>query len=147
MIEMEKQYHDIDAHVSDDGKVVEDWSFKKVFDTAKEAVVNTWTAVKDTGKKVKKWTTDNPEMAALLVPVFGAALVGGINHMTLTEADKKDRYRQDHEFYDPGVDVTFDSTRPLSTTEKRYFAQRRRSGDPVDEILSDLGVLKGDNKK
>lgn len=141
-MEIQKQFHEIDAHVDSDWKVVENWSFKRLWNTAKEAAGNAWAKVKDTKDRAKKWANENPEMAALLVPVFGAALVGGINHMTLTEADKRAKFREEHEFYDSDVHVTYETTRAMTTAEKQYFAKRRRAGDSVDEILADMGILK-----
>ena len=141
-MEIQKQFHDIDARVSDDGKVVEDWSFRRLWNTAKEAAGNAWEKVKGAKDRAYQWSQDHPEMAALLVPVFGAALVGGINHMTLTEADKRAKFREEHEFYDSDVGVSYETTRAMTTAEKQYFARRRRAGDSVDEILADMGILK-----
>lgn len=139
-MELEKNFHEVDAHVEGD-KVVED-NRPNFFQKAKEKISGAWSKGKETASKAVDWCRENPDMLAVLLPVLAMGGVAAISDASRKKAEKADYQHSELERYDDDLDMPWPLTRAMTTEEKRYYAARRRRGDNIDDILSDMGLLK-----
>jgi len=128
----------VDAHVTENGKVVED----TIFDKAKAKISGAWSKTKETAGKAVNWCKENPDMLGVLLPVLAMGGVAMISDSTRKKAEKADYQHAELERYDEELDMPWLLTRAMTTEEKRYYAARRRRGDNIDAILDDMGLLK-----
>lgn len=80
------------------------------------------------------------ELITALTAIFG--LVAMIFKTFKPTAEDKARKRIDYSYYDPSTGIRWELKRKLNGLEKEELDYRRRNGEPVGEILRDLGVYK-----
>lgn len=93
-----------------------------------------------------QWVIENPEKATALA-AGGAALLGGANkvirgvHRNVTV--RRELYDKKHRVYDHSTNMYLYTKRPLKKADyDRIYAERRRTGKRVGEILSDMDLLR-----
>jgi hypothetical protein len=100
----------------------------------------------DAGKNGIKWVIDNPDKAAAGAAA-GAALFGGANKLMRSVnrnvTARRELHDKKHRVYDHSLGAFVYTKKPLSKKDiDSIYAERRRTGERVCEIMSRKGMLK-----
>ena len=83
------------------------------------------------------WDTDR-ELCLFAIP--GIAWL--VRRIFKSGDQRREDYHRNRQQYDRSADVWYDLKRPMTNTEKIEFAQRRRKGESVLDILKDMKLIK-----
>ena len=100
----------------------------------------------DAGRKGVKWVVDNPDKAAGAA-AGAAALLGGANKLVRSVnrnvVMRRELRDKRHRVYDHSLGAFVYTKRPISKKDvEKIYAERRRTGKRVCEIMADKGMLK-----
>lgn len=98
------------------------------------------------GKEGIKWVVNNPEKAAGAMAA-GAAFFGGANKLVRSVnrnvTARRELYDKKHRVYDHSLGAFVYTKRPIdSKMVDQIYAERRRTGKRVCEIMAEKGLLK-----
>ena len=115
---------------------------KRILEKAKDI---TGKAV-EKGKKGVKWVIDNPQKAAGAMAA-GAAFFGGANKLMRSVnrnvTARRELHDKKHRVYDHSLGAFVYTKRPIdSKMVDQIYAERRRTGKRVCEIMAEKGLLK-----
>ena len=115
---------------------------KQVWDKTKDVTVR---AVKK-GKEGVKWVVDNPQKAAGAMAA-GAAFFGGANKLVRSVnrnvTARRELHDKKYRIYDRSLGAFVYSKRPIdSKMVNQIYAERRKTGKRVCEIMAEKGLLK-----
>ena len=125
---------DVKAKIINNGRKI----WWKTKDIAERAV--------DAGKKSVRWALDNPEKAAGAAAA-GAAFFGGANKLVRSVnrnvTARRELRDKKHRVYDRSLGAFVYTKKPLSKKDiDRIYAERRKTGERVCEIMSRKGMLR-----
>ena len=98
------------------------------------------------GKNGVKWVIDNPQKAAGAMAA-GAAFFGGANKLVRSVnknvTARRELHDKKHRVYDHSLGAFVYTKRPIdSKMVDQIYAERRRTGKRVCEIMAEKGLLK-----
>ena len=98
------------------------------------------------GKEGVRWVIENPDKAAAGAAA-GAALLGGANKLVRSVnrnvTARRELHDKKHRVYDHSLGAFVYTKKPLSKKDiDQIYAERRRTGERVCEIMSRKGMLK-----
>lgn len=100
----------------------------------------------DAGRNGVRWVIENPDKAAAGAAA-GAALLGGANKLVRSVnrnvTARRELNDKKHRVYDHSLGAFVYTKKPLSKKDiDQIYAERRRTGERVCEIMSRKGMLK-----
>ena len=100
----------------------------------------------DVGKNSVRWVMENPEKAAGAAAA-GAAFFGGANKLMRSinrnVVARRELYDKKHRVYDHSLNAFVYTKRPISKKDvEQIYAERRKTGKRVCEIMAEKGMLK-----
>lgn len=92
--------------------------------------------------KAVGWCKDNKEILVIIIPAGAAALAGTTKLIGKAIDVHKEHNLQDLKCYDRSLGHYWELKRKLGNDEWVMIEQRRKNGERLADILSDLKVLK-----
>lgn len=109
--------------------------------TAREILDEVIFKAKETAKKAATWAVDHKDEATALV-ITAVTAYAGIKKITRKTESAVERERIDHCYYDPSSGLHWQLRRPMTNRERIELSQRKRAGEPVEDILYDMRILR-----
>lgn len=94
--------------------------------------------IKSIPQKVKNVWDNDKELVLFLTP----GVVYVVRSLTKIKIGRKEDYHRNCQIYDQSLGMWHDLRRQMSVKEKAEFAERRKSGESVLNILTSMKLLK-----
>lgn len=97
----------------------------------------------DTGvkiNKIKNWVIENPQASISIISSI-ALLLRASQSLVVSQRVYSERHRKDYTYYDRSSGHRWKLRRKLNNTDRAIIDHRKKNGDEVFNILSDLGVI------
>ena len=91
-----------------------------------------------------QWVKENQETVGILTTVGAALLGGGVKitkSLVRTHNLKKEQYNKERYIYDRSLGMYLHTRRPLRNKDYITINARRKNGEKLSDILSDMRIL------
>lgn len=95
---------------------------------------------RDSFKKAKDWVLENPQATVSIISSV-ALLLRASQSFVVSHRLYSQQNRKDHTFYDRSSGHYWQLRRKLNNADRAVIDRRKKKGDDMFDILSDLGVI------
>ena len=122
-------------------KVNDERTFKEKL---KDKVADAKVAVNNKVGEAKRWCCDHSMQIIYATPAVIGAATGLVKLVKTVKGSAAERHedRMENCYYDPSSGFHFDLKRELRNSDRIEILQRKRAGEPIEEILMSMKLLK-----
>lgn len=108
----------------------------------KQRVKDGWKWTKQKVKTGYDWGMENKETVAIVAPLIAGTFIELVKASKRKGILEEQRRLKENFIYDPRHHHYYETKRKMTTDEYLIYDERYTRGEPVGEILKDMGVLK-----
>lgn len=113
---------------------------QNVIDGATDKAVDIYDNAKNKAEKVGHWVYENPQATVSIIASI-AMLIRSTQSFVVSHRLRSERNRIDKTYYDRSTGHHWQLRRKLTNTDRAVIERRKKRGDDMFDILSDLGVI------
>jgi len=115
-------------------------SVKEVAELAIDKSSDIFHTIKEKAGRIGEWVCDNPQAAASMVASAAVAIRAG-QSLVVSSRVRREQNRIDRTYYDRSSGHHWQLRRKLTNTDRAVIDRRKKRGDDMFDILSDLGAI------
>lgn len=107
---------------------------------ARETGTDIWNNTRDKAHKAGNWVIEHPQTSISILTSI-ALLLRASQSLVVSHRIRSERNRIDRTYYDRSSGHHWQLRRKLTNTDRAVIDRRKKRGDDMFDILSDLGVI------